>query len=467
MAALRPLVWFAAALLCAVASPARAAGPAVAVVEARAGGVAVTLACPDAAPRLAVAVDHTPAEALARERLGPAPPALALVVDRSAAMGAPGTPESSRMADALQLARLLLALAPAESPATVVVADGAARVALPLTVDRAAALAALAALDLTPGATGSPPLALGAALELAAGQLRSAPPGPRAVLILAAEGQSVGQQVAQVAPEARTLVVGLGAGAGDGAASPLAGAAAGLGASYMPYHADAIEALPALHRAAAGRLRVLIQPGERLRLTLSPVGPGAHLLTMEGCGAPLAVAFEGPTRPLPGLAAMGGLVAASLGAALLRARARRLAATRAAPAPVGAEARRLAPDATPTARRAGGPVGPAGLRAVLWDGERRRVVALEGRHWTVGSDPGCAIVAAGEGVVPLHARLSAAGDGLTITGLASAGDTRLGALGRLLAPGAPAPLAEGELVLLGQSTRLMVERAYAGPEEAL
>lgn len=135
--------------------------------------------------------------------------------------------------------------------------------------------------------------------------------------------------------------------------------------------------------------------------------------------------------------------------------------------PATTEARLRAAAALTTARRVWAPATSGGLRAVLWDVRGRRTVALEGRHWMIGSDPSCALCAEGEGIALLHARLSATGDGLMITDLAGAGGTRLGLAERTLAPGTPTPLAEGELVVLGRSLRLMVERVSVDPDGGL
>lgn len=475
MAAHRPLARLAAALLGALylAAPAAHAaqppGASALTVAADRQGVQVALVCPEPGLRQALAVDGTLVTPLERAALGAAHPALALVVDTSAPMGAAGTPHSTRLRDAAQLAGLLLALAPPETPVALVALGGPPHVALPLTTDRAAALEALAALSAGPAGPGqAAPLA--EALALAAAQLEAAPAGPRAVAAFVAEGRAVASPAGPAAVAARALVVGHGPatppaeGAGP---TPLARAAATLGASYALHAGDEAADLPALHRSAEGRFRALLAPGERLGITLPAVGPGPHLLTVEGCGAPLAAAFGGPAEPPIAVGAGVALAGAALGGALgTWWQRRRLPGPRVAPLAASTTARLLAAAAITTARRASGPVGPAGLRAVLLDGRERRSVALEGRHWTIGSDPGCAIVVAGAGVAPLHARLSLAGDGLTITDLESAGGTRLGALGPRLAPGEAAALAEGELVLLGESCRLMVERACAGPEGA-
>ncbi len=144
--------------------------------------------------------------------------------------------------------------------------------------------------------------------------------------------------------------------------------------------------------------------------------------------------------------------------------ARRVARADGASTLTATEARRRAAAAITTARRATGGAGATGLRAVVWDGRRRRLIPLAGRHWTIGSDLGCTIVVHGEGVAPLHARLSVAGDGLTVTDLESTSGTLIGPLGRPLTPGVPVPVAEGEVVQLGLTVKLMLERAVAAPE---
>lgn len=473
-------------LLAMVFTPAYGQGGAPASIASRLDALLVTLGCPEPAADLAVAIDDAPAYPSSREALGAAPVAVALVVERSELMGAPGTPGHSRLGDAAQLARVLLALAPLGAPLTLVAAGDEAEVVLPLTTDRPAA--ALDALAPSPAAAGAPgevapgspvaggttgvaataqpragvaPVDLTAAIALGAGQLDEAPPGPRAIVVLAAADGHFALEDEQ-APAARLLFVGLGEPGATGEGDGLAGFAARLGATYAAYASGEIAALPALRRDIEGRLRPLLAPGERLGLTLPPVGPGPHLLTVTGCGAPLAVAFDGA----PGALWLGALAGAAALALSLGAwpgapwhRAGGTPMSQAPPATT--EARLLAASAITTARRAWAPAAIGGLRAVLWDSRGRRAVALEGRHWTIGSDPGCALRAEGEGIAPLHARLSSTGDGLTITDLEGAGGTRIGLVERVLAPGMPTPLAEGELVVLGRSLRLMVERVSA------
>lgn len=460
MPALRQLSWFAAALLGAPLAVAPAAPlPQPLQVEAAREALLVTLSCPALArpPALAVAVDGAPVAPLGVEALGQAPPAVALVIDLSAPMAAPGTPHTSALSDAVHLARLLLELAPPGSAVALATAGAEAELVLPLTTDRATVDAALAGLAPAPPAPAGAPGALAAAVELATAQLGAAGPAPLALVVLGAEDSAPAPYSGPPYPAARALVVGHGAAAQGVDLERFAGQ---LGAAYAPYGGADIAALPAMHRALEAHLRALLTPGERLRLRLPAVGPGPHLLAVEGCGAPLAAAFAGPA-PAAHLVALG-LVVAALGAGLAAGRlgaAGRGPRPRAAAAPADTQARLLAAAAITTARRSAGALGPAGLRAIVWDGRRRWALALEGRHWTVGSDPGCTIVVAGDGVAPLHARLSVAGEGLTITDLESGGGTRIGALGGALEPGAPTPLPEGELVLVGRAVRLMVERA--------
>lgn len=464
MAALRTLVLLAMLLLTPTA-PALAAGESFAV-EASPAGVALTLVCPTGDPELAIAIDRSPVTPLSLERVGAAPPAIAVVLDRSAPMAQAGTPQSTRLRDAAQLAELLLGLAPADAAVALIVADTAPQVAAPLTTDRAATRDALVALaEAPPAGTGAPPL--DQALHLAEEQLRGAEPGPRALVVFADEGRALAPATALPVSPVRALLVALGgAAAQDRSADPdqLSAAAEQTGAGYVRYAAGAIAELPALNRAVAQRLGLLVGPGERLRLTLPPAGPGPHLLTVEGCGDPLALAFAGETNtPFDArMIALGIAIAVGATTALWR-RRRPVARTAPAPAQATTEARLLAAAAITTARRAGGPSGAGGMQAVVWDGRQRRVVRLEGRHWTIGSDAGCTIMVAGPGVAPLHARLSASGEGVTITALEAEAPLRIGAHGQQLALGVPAALEEGEPVMVGQWHRLIVERAWAGP----
>lgn len=442
------------ALLGAPGSLAAGTLPARLQIEAGRETVVLTLSCPTPAPALAVTIDEAPVSPLGREELGQTAPAVALIIERSAAMGAAGTPHSTRLEDAILLASMLRELAPPGSSFAVVTLDSAARVALPPTADGEASVASLAALE--PGPAPRPTLPVfGEALALAQAQLATAPAGPRAVVAFLAGGFPAAAPDEAVSVELPLLLVDHGP--GGPAPGGLAPFAAGLDAGYAPYASADIADLPAMGRAVQQQLKALVVPGTQLRLTLPAVAGGPHLLRVEGCGAPLVAAFDGP-QALPALPiASATLVGLALGLAagrLLRQRGRQERVEQAAP---DDEARLLAALAITTARRTGGPLGPAGLRAIVWDGQSRRSIALAGRHWTVGSDPACVLVVAGEGVEPLHARLSLAGEGVTITAIE--GSTVLGLHGRPLIPGAQAPLAEGELVVVGKAVRLMLERA--------
>ncbi|WP_205703927.1 FHA domain-containing protein [Candidatus Chloroploca sp. Khr17] len=97
---------------------------------------------------------------------------------------------------------------------------------------------------------------------------------------------------------------------------------------------------------------------------------------------------------------------------------------------------------------------PMRLTVTIWQGERRLTMLLTGRHWTIGSDPGCDLSLQGVGVDPLHARLSLVGNEVMVTDLESIGGTFLGTLARRLNPGTPEIVAEDEPLFIGPEFRL-------------
>lgn len=485
MAALRPLARLALVLLCMLPTAAAADSDprAALIVEPGSAEVLVTLTCPEPAPALAVAIDNTPVVPLAEEALGEAPPSLALVIDVSAPMEAAGTPHSTRLRDAVTRAELLLAMAPPGAAMALVAFDHSARVSLPMSVDRAAVRAALADLRAAapvpaaePGPATEPPLyALPEAISLGLSQLQRAQPGPRALVAFVAGTPELEPVDATAPPGVGMLVVGQGADLPPGAEvepGPLARFAEGLGAAYAPFHSLDIASLPALNRALERHFARLLTPGARLRLRLpaADLVAGAHLLSVEGCGTRKVAAFETPHGPELGAVALGvtlALAAVAAGAGVSTMWRRRRAHRAVAPPVDTPTARLRAAAEITTARRSAMPAAEPRLHAVMWDGRRRWLLPLEGRQWTVGSDPACAICVEGEGVAALHARVSLAGNRLEITALAGGGRTCVGRDGRPLTPGAPEPLEPGDLVMIGQATRLVIESAVerASPED--
>lgn len=489
MAALRPLARIALVLLCALPAAALATGesPAALTIESGADTTMVTLTCADPTPSLALAIDEAPATPLAHEALGAAPSSVALVIDTSAAMAASGTPYSTRLRDAVTQADLLLALAPPGTAMALITFDRSAQVSVPMSEGRSAIRAALADLRAaptapspaapttpSPAAPTTPPDGLPGAIRLGLEQLRGAAPGPHALVAFVAEAPELGPMDAAVTPGVAMLVVGHGGGSPPGVGhggGPPPGAEAGPeptrfaeqpGAAYVPYYSADIAELPALNTALERRFARLLAPGVRLRLRLPTAGlaPGAHLLSVKGCDEPKAAAFviaQGLSPSTLGVGVALALAAAAAGAAVSARRYRKRAPQRAAPPSDTATARLRAAATITTARRSAISVVVPRLRAVIWEGRRRRQLPLEGRQWTIGSDPACALCVEGEGVAPLHARVSLAGGRLEITALDGGGRTSVGRAGRPLAPGAPAPLEPGELVTLGQSSRLMIE----------
>ena len=478
MRTLRPLVWLALVLLSTLPVVAAAQGSSFAAlaVAPTSAELHVTLTCPEQAPAPVVTLDHAPARLLDPVTPTAAPPTLALVLEVSAPMGQPGTPHSTRLRDAVGRAEALLALAPLSTTVTLVTFDQAARVSQPLTTDLATVRAALATLVMTPTAplAEPAPTALAAAIDLGFAQLHTAAAGPRALVVFTAGMPDLAPIAAPAENAVGMLIVGQGADQPSGATSapgPLARAAEGLGAAYVAYHSVTIAALPTLNRTLDEHFTRLLTPGTRLYLRLATEGlaPGAHLVAVTGCGAPLVTAFtqpQGLSFGSLGLNVALVLVAGGVGAGVMARRSRRNAlATQ--PLPLDTPtARLLAAAAITTARRATTPsVGPH-LRAVVWDGRRRRVFPLAGRHWTVGRDPECTLCVEGEGIAPLHARISLAGGKLELADLGGTGNTRRGEHGQPLALGVPEPLAVGEVVLLGPTLRLTLESEAAPTEES-
>ncbi len=469
MRPLRPLMWLALVLLSTL--PAVAAAqvdtPAALTVEPSPTELLVALTCPEQAPALTVTLDHAPVQLLDAEAPAVAPPALVLVLDLSAPMGAAGTPHGTRLRDALGRAEALLALAPPGTTVALVSFDQTARLGLPLTADLAAARAALDKLAPVPPASGGepPPYALAEAVTLGLAQLRAAPPGPRALVAFAAGTPALVPLAAPPVAPVGLLLVGQGADLPTAEApepGPLAHVAERLGADYVAYHSAEITALPTLNRALEAHFTRLLAPWTRLHLRLpsANLAPGAHLLAVEGCGAPLVTAFAQPRGLSAGALGLGAaltLVAGAAGVGVTARRSRRSVPV-ATVAPTDTPTARLrAAAAITTARRAATPPVGLRLRAVVWEGKRRKQLALEGRHWTIGRDPGCAICVEGEGIAPLHARVSLAGGKLELAYLGGAGSP--GASG-----GSPAPLELGEVALLSPTLRLMFELEDAPTE---
>jgi hypothetical protein len=198
----------------------------------------------------------------------------------------------------------------------------------------------------------------------------------------------------------------------------------------------------------------LLAPGAALRLSLPTAGlaPGLHRLSVSGCGAtPLEAAFTMPAhRPLLWPLAIATALAVSAGAGWIAARLRPVPS--AAPAPAAQPA---GPAEITTARRPLASPAPDPLRAIIWDGRSRRIVALHGRQWSLGADPGCDLCVADAGLAPLHARLSLIGEQIEVTALEAA--VFHTGLGCALTTDQATPLGEGEALLLGAAVRLTIE----------
>jgi hypothetical protein len=433
-------------------------------------GLRLTLACPaPAPPMLEVEVSGRPPVVVTPVAEPPAPLSLALVIERSAAMGEAGTPYSSRLADAVMLATALLDRAPPGSQVSLLSFDDvAARTLVAPTLDLGAARGALTALETFPAGQ-NPPSPAGvtladggpaAALSRADALLASGPAGPRAIVVFAAGALPPGGLRPLVSGPRLTFVELSGA---DAEAAGQAAAVAGArDVVHLPYHTDDSAALPALFAAYQRHGAELLGEG-RLSLTvpISGLGPGRHEVRVLGCGVPQTGSFEAPaaaSRPALLLAACA-LPAFGLGYGLWR---RRRAEGRAGGEPDTVRYR--SPLEVTTARREATASERAELCAVVWDGRERRAHRLTARQTTIGRDAGCAIRIESEWVSGLHARLSLAGEEVEIIDLESTNGTFIGDPGRPLAPGVPAALALGEVARIGPDVRLVVYRS--DPEQA-
>jgi hypothetical protein len=437
-------------------------------------GLQVTLPCLAPPPTgLQVEVGGLPPAVAAPVAAPATPVSLALVVERSAAMAGAGTPYSTRQADVALLTTALLDRAPPGSQVSLLSFDGAAaRTLVTPTADPGAVRGALAARAAIPAdQEGTRPSAivtgggLAAALGLADALLGGGPPGPRAIVVFTAGAVTSGGLPA-LRSNPRLTFVELGGAGQEATASGGSGAIAGArDVAFIPFHTDDSSALPGLLAAYERRVAELTGGGRvSIVVPVAGLGPGRHELRVSGCGAPQAASFELPAAaPGPALLlAACALPAIGLGYGLWR-------RGRAAAAPHGGSdtGRYRSPLDVTTARREAGPALRAELCAVVWDGRERQVYSLQARQTTVGREAGCAIRIESEWVSGLHARLSLVGEGVEIVDLESTNGTFIGEPGRLLAPGAPAPLALGETVRIGPDVRLTVCRADGLPPEGL
>jgi hypothetical protein len=454
-----------ALLLLALAAPARAvdrSGPQIVLAHADpAGWVELFVTCPAGpAADLSVAIDGGPPAPPQSVDQSYAPPALAIIVERGPGMVAAGTPKSTSGADALGQAEALLSRLPAGSLVTAVAYGERAELLAPLSGDRAGSQVALErSLADLPAALPAPGT-LAEAIRVAMAQLRAAPPGPQTLVILAADGP--GQAEPLPKPDEHPVpitLVGLSA-AGE---SSLQAVAESLGASYLPYHSKSPDLLPGLRDALSTRYAATTAPANLLRLVVTPqtLPHGRHHLALAGCGGSDStwVSTEAPPLgwQLPALAGAGGLV---LG--LLVGRLSRRAGGR------GEEAggrRQEAGDGHgidgPTERIARRPMRAdrATYRLVVWAGERRLIHELRERQCVIGRSPGCDLQIDDPLVSELHARLSLAGDQVTLVDLASRSGTSLGPGGPQLTAHQPTQLQDGDEFWLGPQVRVALRRS--------
>lgn len=459
MPALRHALWLCLCLAVLAPLPLRAQGGAQAPLTIAVTGddLQVDVACAGATPT--IAIDGAPARPSALQPLAPEAVRLVLVLDSSGALDGPGTPYSTHRADLGLLATVLLDRLPPGSLVSLLHFDSRARLALPLGDDMGAVHQALGALAATPASPRPPttPAALADAIRLGAAQLEGSG-GHQGLALIAVDPR---------APDslARQLRATLGEGPQPGVFLLGEGEAGAATGSELRFHTADSAALPSLMAAYGEQVERMLGL-RRVRLTL-PVGelePGTHELTMAGCGEPLAATFSvpaaGPRVATQGLAALS-LLCGAVGFGVWR---RRRGAIGSGSPPAGAGEGRAALEVT-TARRITVAEAAPQLSVVVWDGHERRSFPLVGRHCTLGRDAGCDLRIASEWVSGLHARISVVGEGLTITDLESTSGTFLGDHGRCLPAGTPAPLALGEVVLIGPEVRLTVHRAEPASTE--
>ncbi|PDW02941.1 FHA domain-containing protein [Candidatus Viridilinea mediisalina] len=108
-----------------------------------------------------------------------------------------------------------------------------------------------------------------------------------------------------------------------------------------------------------------------------------------------------------------------------------------------------------TARRQQPTSSKAQWRAIVWDGQRRHRIALDGRQWSIGAAPGCNLCFPEAGLAALHARISLVGDAIEVTAL-EPGVFHTG-LGSPLSLEQATTLGEGEALLVGTTLRVTLE----------
>jgi hypothetical protein len=109
----------------------------------------------------------------------------------------------------------------------------------------------------------------------------------------------------------------------------------------------------------------------------------------------------------------------------------------------------------PTERGAArAPLPARRYRLVAWDGERRIDHELSERHCVLGHDPGCDLRLYNAWAAPLHARITQAGDIVTITDLDSGSGTFLGLGGPRLPAHQPTEFREGDEIWIGPEVRV-------------
>ncbi|MFV9505669.1 MAG: hypothetical protein AB4911_14030 [Oscillochloridaceae bacterium umkhey_bin13] len=442
---LRTLLGFALLVFCLVPAPvlAQDAGASL-VLEPTPHGATLRLSCPQPGAVLRVLVNDQPAQVTPLSPARELPPTVALLLEESAAMDGIATPLRTRRTDAHALATRLTELAPTGTRFSLIAVtpEGATLLATP---DQQGAI-------VVPSTTirGTPDL--GAGLALAYQMLEPAPAGPRVVVaFLASVPRSLPSQ-AELAG-ASLIVIGLQAD-GDEA---LAALTAAVGGDYLPYHTRSLAERARLQVRFEGSMQAVLEPGVAQHLAVTDLAPGVHRLTILGCGQPIMASLpiapgSAPVWPTASL----GALAAGLGLGWLM---RRGATQKPMPAPPEAPASSSILEQT-TTRQGTVLTEQAALRLVAWDRRGRHEHQLTGRQWLLGSAPHCNVPLEAEGVTPLQVRLALVGPQLEVTALD--GVVTLGSpLGQPLAHGAPEPLAWGELVCLGGSTRLKVERLGA------